>query len=242
MSGRAPAPRAVAAHAKVELVQLLRSGESLLVTFGLPLSLLVFLALADILPVAFLVPGTLAISVMAAGLVSLAIATGFERKYGVLKLLSVAPLPPGGLVAGKAAALLALLALQAILTVSVGAALGWRFGGSVVAALLALLLGGVAFGAIGLLLAGTLRAEGTLAAANGLFVVLVAVSGIAYPLERGPDGLAAIARVLPSGALGAALRAALDAPGTFAVGALLVLLAWAVVAVVAAARWARWEP
>jgi ABC-2 type transport system permease protein len=138
--------------------------------------------------------------------------------------------------------LLALLVVQTVLTMSVGAALGWRFTGSLPAPVLALLLGGVAFGALGLLIAGTLRAEGTLAAANALFVVLVAVSGVAYPLERGPDALTAIAGVLPSGALGEALRAALGSPGEVAVRALLVLLAWAVAAIAAAARWTHWEP
>jgi len=101
-------------------------------------------------------------------------------------------------------------------------------------------LGTVAFAGIGLLLAGTLRAEANLAAANGLFLVLLFLGGMAYPLDRLPAVLEAVARVLPAAALSETLRGALTTE-PFPSGALAVLVAWATLAPLAAGRWFRWE-
>jgi ABC-2 type transport system permease protein len=247
---RTPLTRAVLAQARLELVLLLRSGESLLATLGIPLGILVFFSLVDdVLPtggrdaVEFLVPGVLAISVMATGLVSLAISTAFERKYGVLKLLGGSPLPAWGILAGKGLAVGAVLAVQAALVVGVAAVgLGWDPRGGVLLVVLGLVLGTVAFSAVGLLMAGTLRAEGTLALANGLFLVLLLLSGLVFDADELPGVLASVGRVLPSGALGEVLRSALDVPAGIAGGPLAVLAGWAVAASALAARWFRFEP
>lgn len=247
---RTPLRRAVVAQARMELRLLLRSGESLLVTVGIPLGLLVFFSIVeDVLPtggsdaVDFLVPGVLAISVMSTGLVSLAIATAFERKYGVLKLLGGSPLPRAGLLAAKALAVLVVLAAQATLVLVVAAVgLGWEPGGGVLAVMVALVAGTATFSAIGLLVAGTLRAEGTLAVVNALFLVLLLVSGLAFDADALPGPLAAMGRALPSGALGEALRAALDDPGRLAVRPLGILLSWGALAAVVTSRTFRWEP
>lgn len=247
---RTPLVRAVLAHARVELLLLLRSGESLLVTLGVPLGILVFFSLVDdVLPtgdraaVDFLVPGVLAISVMAAGLVALGISTAFERKYGVLKLLGGSPLPRWGLLAGKALAVLAVLTVQGgfILGIAV-LGLGWDPAGAVGPVLVALVLGTVTFSALGLLIAGTLRAEATLAVVNALFLLLLFISGVAFDPGELPDAVATVGAVLPSWALGEALRAALDDPASFHVGALGLLAAWAAVTVALAARTFRWSP
>ncbi len=241
---------AVAAQTKMELVLLLRSGESLLVTLGVPLGLLVFFSLVDdVLPtggqaaVDFLVPGVLAVSVMSTGLVSLAIQTAFERKYGVLKLLGGSPLPRWGLLAGKAIAVLGVLLVQTVLVVLAAAtALGWHPRGGIAPLLLALVLGALAFSAIGLLMAGTLRAEGTLALSNAVFLLLLLISGLVFDPAALPGPLASVGQALPSGSLGTALRAALDVPSHFATGSLVVLGAWGVGAGLLAARSFRWEP
>jgi len=159
----------------------------------------------------------------------------------VLKRLGATPLPRAGLLAGKTAAVLVVEAGQIVLLVVVGYALGWRsHGTNVVAAVLLVLLGTVAFSGLALLMAGTLRAEATLAAANFVYLVLLLCSGIVVPLAKFPSGLQRVLEWLPSTALADGLRAAMGGsaiPGRVWV----VLLLWCLVSVAAAARWFRWE-
>jgi ABC-2 type transport system permease protein len=90
-------------------------------------------------------------------------------------------------------------------------------------------------------MAGTLRAEANLAAANGLFLLLLFLGGMAYPLARLPDALEVVARALPAAALAECVRGVLEQPMDLPVGELLVLLAWAVGAPILAIRYFRWE-
>jgi ABC-2 type transport system permease protein len=173
-------------------------------------------------------------------MVSLGIATGFERRYGVLKRLGSTPLSRSGLLAAKTVNVLLVEVVQAAVIIATALALGWRLDGGLFAAMALLLVGTVAFAGIGMLMAGTLRAEANLAAANGLFLVLMFLGGMAYPLAKLPDGVEAVARLLPAAALSECVRAVLRA-GPFPSGALVVLLVWAVAAPLAAARWFRWE-
>lgn len=247
MGTPAPTHRSVLAQAAMELRLLVRNGEGLVVTLGIPLGLLVFFSIVDVLPtdgdpVTFLVPGVLAISAMATGLVALAIQTGFERKYGVLKRLGTTPLTRGGFVLAKALAMLVVLSGQVVAVLAVATlALGWQPEGSVLLAVLATLLGGATFSALGLWMAGTLSAELTLAMSNALFLVLLLVSGLAFDPQTLPDGLTALGGLLPSGALGTLTRTALAAPGRVDGGALAVVVGWGVVAAIAAARSFRWD-
>jgi ABC-2 type transport system permease protein len=238
--------RAVTAQARVEFLMTLRRGENVVVTLVIPIGVLLFFGKLDTLtnlddPVAFLVPGVLALAVMAAAMVSLGIATGFERRYGVLKRLGTTPLSRGGLMTAKTATVLAIEIVQAVLIIATGAALGWSVPGGVIPAIGILLLGTIAFAGIGLLMAGTLRAEATLGLANGLFLVLLFLGGMAYPLDRLPAGLEAFAKVLPAAALSETLRSVLEPARAFATGEFVVLVAWAIAAPLAAARFFRWE-
>jgi ABC-2 type transport system permease protein len=131
--------------------------------------------------------------------------------------------------------------VQSAVIVLTGIALGWSPSGGLIAAVGLVLLGTIAFAGIGLLLAGTLRAEANLAVANGLFLVLLFLGGMAYPLARLPDALETFARLLPAAALSETLRGVLDAHASFDVGELVVLVAWAVAAPLAAVRWFRWD-
>lgn len=247
MGVAAPWWRLVLAQAVMELRLLVRSGESLVVTLGIPIGLLVFFGVVDVLPtdgdpVAFLVPGVLVISAMATGLVAVAIQTGFERKYGVLKRLGTTPLSRAGFVAAKAVAVLALLLVQVVVVLGVaGLVLGWRPEGSVALAVAATLLGGFTFTALGLWMAGTLSAELTLALSNAVFLVLLLVSGLAFDPATLPEPVAALGSLLPSGALGGTVRAALGSPTSVDVGGLLVVLGWGLVATLGAVRQFRWE-
>ncbi len=239
--------QAIRAQARIEMLLTVRRGESLLVTLVIPLGILVFFSSVDAVnttykdPVDFLVPGVLALAVMSSAMVSLGIATGYERRYGVLKRLGSTPLSRAGLLSAKTLNVLALEILQAILIVVTGIALGWNATGGLIAAIALLLVGTVAFAGIGMLLAGTLRAEANLAVANGLFLVLLFLGGMAYPLSKLPDAVETFAKLLPAAALSETVRAALTPGRGFPVGELVVLLVWAVAAPLAAARWFRWE-
>ncbi|HEX6254710.1 MAG TPA: ABC transporter permease [Euzebyales bacterium] len=237
---------AVRAQTRVELALTLRRAESLLVTLAIPVGVLVFFAEVDAAntslddPVGFLVPGVLALAVMSTAMVSLGIATGYERRYAVLKRLGSTPLSRSGLLAAKTLNVLLIEVLQAAVVLGVGLALGWDATGRVVPAVAVLLIGTVAFAGIGMLLAGTLPAEANLAVSNGLFLVLLFLGGMAYPLDRLPGALEAFARLLPAAALAESVRDVLAGTG-FPSGSLVVLLVWAVAAPLAAVRWFRWE-
>ena len=246
--GRTPWGRAVIAQALMELRLLLRSGESLIVTFGIPVGFLVFFSQVDVLPtgdrapVEFLVPGVLAISVAATGLVAVAIQTAFERKYGVLKRLGGTPLSRAGFLVAKGVAVAVLLAVQTGLVIGLAVvALGWQPEGGVALALGLVVLGAVTFTGLGLLMAGTLRAEATLALSNAVFLVLLVVSGVTFDAGALPESLAAIGIVLPVGALGEALRVALDGGG-LALAETVTVASWGLVAIGVASRAFRWEP
>jgi ABC-2 type transport system permease protein len=236
----------VLAQARVELLLSMRRGESLLVSFLIPVGVLVFFAKVDAVnttlrrPVDFLVPGTLALAVMSTAMVSLGISTGFDRRYGVLKRLGSTPLSRAGLLAAKTISVLAIELVQIAVIVGAGLALGWDPDGGVVLAIVLLLVGTVAFAGLGLLMAGTLRAEATLALTNALFLVLLFLGGMAYPLGRLPDVLETMARALPAAALAESVRAAFRGDGV-AWDHVGVLLAWAVVTPSLAARLFRWE-
>jgi ABC-2 type transport system permease protein len=232
-----------------ELRLTLRRGDAVLLTVAIPVGLLIFFSLVDVLPkpagvthsVDFLSPGILALAVMSTSMVSLGIATGFERQHGVLKRLGATPLGRPRLLMAKIAAVAVIEALQVALIVIVALLLGWDPGGPVGAAIPAILLATVAFSGLGLLMAGALRAEVTLAAANGLYLVLLLLGGMIFPLSKLPEGLRTIARGLPSGALSDALHSSMTAGGTVPARAWIVLAAWAVATPLAAARTFRWE-
>lgn len=250
MSRPGPAVRSVAALAGHELRMAATRGENVLVTAVIPPGVLLFFAGSgrvpgiDGRPVDFLVPGTLALAVIASALVSLSIATGYERAYGALKRLGAAPIPGWAMPAAKIAALLAVEGLQVVLVLGVAVGiLGWQPGpgASPVLAAAVLGLGTVAFAGLGLLLAGTLRAEATLALANALFLGFLALGGIIVPVELLPAGIEAVARLLPANALAELLRSTLGAPAGNPGLAAVVLAAWAVGTTTLAVRSFRWR-
>jgi ABC-2 type transport system permease protein len=244
----APLGRQVIAQAKVELLLTLRRGESVLITLIVPVLLLVFFASLNIIPattgkaVDFLLPGILALAVMAAGMVSLGIATAYERYYGVLKRLGSSPLPRSGLIIAKMISVLVLELIQVIVLIGVAAVFyGWRPAGSPLLTLLVMAIGTMAFSALGLAMAGALRAEVTLAAANGLYLLFLLLGGGILPLSHLPPALAAIAQILPAAALTQALQATMANNAPFPWSALLTLVIWAVAILLVAMRTFRWE-
>ncbi|MFD6222811.1 ABC transporter permease [Nocardia asteroides] len=235
----APAPRPAARHTMLlaqtalELKLLLRNGEQLLLTMFIPITLLIGLTL---LPFGELgehrvdkvVPMVMMTAVMSTAFTGQAIAVGFDRRYGALKRLGATPLPRWGVIAGKCAAVLIVVVLQAILLGAIGLALGWRPGvtGLALGALM-IALGTATFAAMGLLLGGTLKAEVVLALANILWFVMLGIASLVLVGDSLHTALTVLVRLIPSGALAFGLESALS--GTVDWFAVAVLAVWGLV-------------
>lgn len=248
--GAAPMRQMVLAQAGLELRTLVRNGEQLLLTLIIPVLLLLAFGHENLVSVGsgsridFVVPGILALAVLSTAFTSLAIGTGFERRYGVLKRLGATPLSRTGLIAAKTATVLVVEAAQVVIVLAVGAALGWSPDASAAAVAwvpLLLLAGTAAFSGLALLMAGTLRAEATLAAANLVYLILLGLGGVLFPLTKFPAGIQPVLKLLPSGALSDGLRSVLAHSGGFPAADVLVLCVWAAAAIGLAARTFRWE-
>jgi ABC-2 type transport system permease protein len=247
----APPLRPLLAQTGAEIYMTLRRGETLLLTIGIPVVFLVFFSKVSVIttptanPTDFFVPGILALAVMSTAMVSLGIATGFERGYGVLKRLGSTPLGRPRLLGAKIITIVAVEVVQAAVLLPVGLGLGWNPAGgattAVTGATAAILLGSAAFAGIGLLMAGTLRAEVNLAAANGLYLILLLLGGMIVPIGKLGSGLADFAKLLPAEALSAALHATLGSGTAVPTESWVVLAVWAVAAPAAAALTFRWE-
>ncbi len=242
-----PRPRMLAAQTSMEFRLLLRNGEQVGLTLVIPLLLLFFFnlpllySLDDPRRIDFVVPSIITLAVMSAAFTGLAIGTGFERKYAVLKRLGATALPRSVLIGGKTLAVLLIEIVQVVFICALGLALAWHPHGDPLLALLLVVLGTTAFGGLGLLVAGTLRAEVTLAAANLIWLVLLFAGGIAIPLSRYPAAVRDVLQYLPSAALSDGLHQVLQVGSGIPVRPVLTLLVWTAVALPAAARWFRWE-
>ncbi|MFF8509151.1 ABC transporter permease [Streptomyces sp. NPDC015492] len=237
----------IAAQTALETRMLLRNGEQLLLTVIIPSLLLVLFSTVDIVDtgadeaVDFLAPGVLALAVLSTAFTGQAIATGFERRYGVLKRLGASPLPRWALMTAKTLAVLVTEVLQVALLTAIALGLGWSPHGDPFSVLLLLVLGTAAFSGLGLLMAGTLRAEATLAAANLVFLLLLVGGGVVVPLAKFPEAARSVLELLPISALSDGLRAVLQDGASLPWGDALTLAVWAVLGLGAAARFFRWE-
>lgn len=246
--GAARRSRMLAAQTGMEFRLLLRNGEQVGLTLVIPLLLLFFfnlpllysLGAAHPRRIDFVVPSIITLAVMSAAFTGLAIGTGFERKYAVLKRLGATALPRSVLVGGKTLAVLLLEVLQIVLICALGLALAWHPHGDPLLAALLVVLGTAAFGGLGLLVAGTLRAEVTLAAANLIWLILLFAGGIAIPLSKFGSAKGVL-QLLPSAALSDGLHLVLETGHGVPIRDLVTLLVWAALALPAAGRWFRWE-
>jgi ABC-2 type transport system permease protein len=245
--GAAPLSRMVGAQTTHELRALLRNGEQLLLTLIIPVALLVLFSSAPLLDIGpgrrvdFLTPGVLALAVLSTAFTGQAIGTGFERRYGVLKRLGATPLPRSGLIAAKSLTVLLVELFQAVIVGAVALALGWSPHGNPLTAILLVLLGTAAFSGFGLLMAGTLRAEATLAAANLVYLLLLVLGGVVFPLTKFSGGLRSVLELLPISALADGLRQVLQHGAGLPTRDLVVLAVWAVLGLALATRFFRWE-
>jgi len=241
--GAAPTGRRVLSHGLLETRLLVRNGEQLLLALVIPVAILVG---GRVLngpsgDLATLAPSVLGLAIWSTAFTSVAISTGFERRYGVLERLATTPLGRTGLLLGKCAAVTVVVVGQLVILAGAGVALGWRPTITLPAALAAVvtgLLAGAAFVALALLTAARLRAEVTLAVANLVYVVMLAGGALLVPLVRYPESLRPVVALLPTAALGEGLRsAALGQPLGWP---FLVLLGWLVLAGLLVRKGFRW--
>ncbi|MFF4321825.1 ABC transporter permease [Streptomyces sp. NPDC001568] len=250
--GAAPVSRMILAQTALETRMLLRNGEQLLLTVIIPALLLTLFSSVDIITVPvraggaeksvdFLAPGILALAVMSTAFTGQAIATGFDRRYGILKRLGASPLPRWALMAAKTLSVLVTEVLQIALLTVIAFALGWSPHGNPLAVAALVLLGTAAFSGLGLLMAGTLKAEATLAAANLVFLLLLVGGGVIVPLDKFPEAVQSVLGLLPISALSDGLREVLQHGAAPPWTDTAVLAGWAVLGLGAAARTFRWE-
>lgn len=227
------------AHATTEASLILRNGEQALLALVIPIGILVagrFLGSRLGLDFSTLVPSVLALAIWSSCFTSLAISTGFERRYNVLERLSATPLGKPGILLGKAAAIALVTGIQLVVLVAVSFGLGWRPGFDPVSlgvAALACLLAAGAFAGGALALAGTARPELTLAVANLVYLLGLVGGGILLPVSSHPAWAQPIVALLPTGALGEALRVGTPM-------ALVVLAVWCGGTLVLARKVFRW--
>jgi ABC-2 type transport system permease protein len=236
-------------QARTELIMTLRQGERVMVTLFIPILLLIGFNALKVVPVPenesttdFLLPGVLALAIISAGMVSLGIATAYERNYGVLKRLGSSPLPRSALILAKIISVLILELIQTVILVAVAALLySWQPAGSLPLAFLAAILGTVTFAALGMGMAGGLRAPTTLVATNALYLIFVFIGGGIFPLNRLPGPVASVAQLLPAAALTQTLQNTMVAGQPFPGGAFLTLAIWTIIILAVAIKTFKWE-
>ncbi|PRA06484.1 ABC transporter [Arthrobacter sp. MYb211] len=240
-------PKRIALQGKYETIMMLSNGEQLVLAVVLPIIALFGLTFTDLLEgvaprsIDAAVPGVLALCVISTAFTGQGIGTGFDRRYGVLRMFSTTPLGKTGLIFGKVIAVLTVLAIQVVLITLVALLLGWEpnlFG--ILPAILFLLLGAAAFTALGLLIAGTVRPEATLAITNLAWILLAGVGGVLFPLSMAPHWIQPTLDALPSAALGDAMRSALI-EGRFSIASVIFLVLWAAAGSFAAIKLFKWN-
>lgn len=243
--------RRVLAQGKYETLAMLKNGEQLMLNIALPLCALIGLNYTNFLDsyaaqfhttrLGVAVPGVLALCVISTALSGQGIATGFDRRYGVLRFISTTPLGKTGLILGKALAVLAVILVQYILVISVAMVLGYTPNlSSLLFSIPTILLGAATFTALGLLIAGTVRAEATLVIVNMAWGILAIGGGTLIPTHHFPGILGTFVNVLPSGALGSALRGEyLNQDFLFLPH--LIMMVWVVICGSLTAKYFKWS-
>ncbi len=240
--------KALIAQSKMELMLTFRQFEGMLITVVFPPALLIFFAGIGVKPssadrpIDFLLPGMLALAVMSTGLVGLSIRTGYERSYGVLKRLGSTPLTRSQLLMAKIVSVVAVDMIDIVILIAIAYFMfDWHPTGALPLAIFALLLGIATFSSFGLMLAGSFRAETTLATANTLFFLFLLLGGVAWPLDKLPEFLSIPAHIFPSAAFADALRASLGPHTSFPIWNLVILAGWGVGTLAIASRTFKWE-
>ena len=194
----------------------------------------------------FLEAGMIGYGVASTAFAGLAITMVIRRESGVLKRLRATPLPPWTYLLAVLASTFLTFLIEAVLLIALGrllfdVALPTR----VVSLFFALVIGALCFAALGLGLTGFIRsAEGSSAVVNFIYLPMAIIAGTFFTPKEYPNFLRAIADVLPLTYFTKLTRDVMvrqhhlwsDA------GAILVILVWGVIGLVAAIRTFRWQP
>ena len=230
---------------RVDLRAAVRDNEQLLLTIGIPAILLVFFSTVDVLPtgegepVDFLAPSVLALAVLSMAFVRLSIGLGFDRGFGAIRRFAATPLRVSEFWLAKLAATVILTVGQCVVLGGIALVLGWS--PSVHISFLAgLALGITTFVGLAFTVAGLTDGLKALAIANGLYIVLLLVSGIVFELSELPGWLQSVVKWLPSTALAELFRTGLDGSAGPS-WAWITLLVWSAASPILAVRFFRYS-
>ena len=238
---------------RTEQVLFWRNREAAFFTFFLPvIFFLVFGSIygnddiSGIRGAAFLEAGMIGYGVASTAFAGLAITMVIRRESGVLKRIRSTPLPPSTYIGAVLASTFITFLVEAALLIALGRVL---FSVGVpsrpLSLLAALVVGAVAFAAMGLGLTGAVRsAEGSSAVVNFVYLPMAIISGTFFSPAHYPTFLRVIADVLPLTYFTKLTRNVMVrhehiwSQG----GSLAVVAVWGVIGVVAALRRFRWQP
>ncbi len=239
----------IRAQTKAEIALSLRQGEATLLTLIIPVLGLVVVGAVHFFPVPsgvpsrvnFVLPGVIAFGIMASGMVAQSISTAFDRSYRVTKRLALTPLGRRGIIAAKLISVAFIELIELLVLVIVGSLMGWHPEGDPLVFLLGWVFGTAAFGGLGLLIGGTLRAELVLGLSNLLMFVLLALGAMAFPLASLPGFLATFAKLLPAAGLSTVLLHGMGSSSGVPLWAIVNVIAWGILAPLLAMKLYRWE-
>ena len=242
--------KALVGQTRVELTLFLRDKTNTFFSLLFPLLTVAFFGylnrggrVGEVSYASFLIAGGIGMVVSSAAFENLGIALARQRDDGILKRLGGTPLRPWTLVGAKVLSAAAVILVQAILMTLVNVLVfKAEIPGNILWSLVVLLVGILAFTAMGFALAGLSRSTDVAgAAARALSLPMQFLCGTLIPLDEMPPLLQSIARALPLTYFVGALRGAV-LTGEVAGHArdCAVLLGCMAVALVIAVKTFRW--
>lgn len=239
-SGPMTDPNSAVAQSAVREVLLAASGSALPVTISAETVNAAQISFMD----TFL-PGILAMSLMNSGIIGLSTAFVNYRERGILRRIKVTPFPLTSFIFARVLSQVLMAVLQSVILVGMAWALfDFRPRGNLTVIFLTILIGALAFLAIGFAISGiSPNAETAASYANLITFPMLFLSGIFFSMSNAPAWLQPITKVLPLPYLVEALRSVMTyGHGLSAIWIdLVVLLGVFAVAMVIAVRFFRWD-
>ena len=194
----------------------------------------------------FLEAGMIGYGVASTAFAGLAITMVIRREGGVLKRIRATPLPASTYLVAVLVSTFVVFLIEALLIIAIGRALfSVPFPHEALSLFAVLVLGALAFAAMGLGLTGYVRsAEGSSAVVNFIYLPMAIISGTFLSPKGYPPFLKAIAEVLPLTYYTQLTRNVMVHHHHIwqDLGAVGVVLLWGSIGLIAAIRGFRWEP
>jgi len=194
------------------------------------------------------VPGILTLAIVSATAVNLAITMTTRRERGVLKRIRSTPIPPwvfilSQMLAGALISAVMLVVISLIGRLVYGVELQWD---TLPILIVSLVLGAMAFAAVGLALTTIIPSEDAApAVTNAVMLPLYFISGVFVPEDQIPDAISTVANLFPISHLNKALQVSYDPVATTVEWPLdhwLVIAAWGIACAVITLTTFRWTP